>query len=73
MSFYIYQSVEQLNLPNTSINLSATNHQPSAINYQSSAIKYKLTYQSTNIFTEQSLNILVFDHVKCAIYLWWVV
>jgi len=36
MSFYVYQLVEPLILPNTSISLSA-------ISYQSSAISYKLS------------------------------
>lgn len=39
MSFYIYQLVELLFLPNTLINLSAINH--------------KLAYKSSTIFTKQ--------------------
>jgi len=52
MSFYIYQLVEPLILPNTSSSLSAISH------YQLSAIRYKLAYQSSAIFTEQSLNVI---------------
>ena len=54
MSFYIYQLVEPLILPNTSISLSAISHQPSAISYQSSVISYQLAYQLSTIFTKQS-------------------
>jgi len=38
MSFYIYQLVDPLILPNNLISLSATNHQLSVIIYQLSAI-----------------------------------
>jgi len=48
MSFYTYQPIEPLILPNTSTNLSAIRHQSSAINYQ-------LAYQLSAIFTKQSL------------------
>jgi len=47
MSFYIYQLVEPLILPNTSISLSAISHQSSAISYQLAyqllVISYKLS------------------------------
>jgi len=56
MSFYIYQLVEPLILPNSSTSLSAISHQPSTISYQSLAINYKLTYQLSAIFTKQSPN-----------------
>jgi len=43
MSFYIYQLVEPLILPNTLISLSAMSHQSSAIRYKLSLISYKLS------------------------------
>ena len=43
MSFYIYQLVEQLILPNTLINLSAINYKISTINHHASTINYMLS------------------------------
>jgi len=44
MSFYIYQLVEPLILPNTVISLSAISHKLSVINYQLSAIFTKKSH-----------------------------
>jgi len=42
MSFYTYQLVEPLILPNTLTNLSAISHQSSVISYKLSVISYQL-------------------------------
>jgi hypothetical protein len=56
MSFYIYQLVEPLILPNTLISLSDISHQLSAIRYKLSVISYQLAYKLFAVFTKQSLN-----------------
>jgi len=49
MSFYVYQLIKPLTLPNTSTSLSAISHQSSAISYQSSAISYQLSVSLSTI------------------------
>jgi len=61
MSFYIYQLVEPLILPNTLISLSAISHQL----YKLSVISYQLTYQLSAVFTKQSLSMS--NLIECTI------
>ena len=64
MSFYVYQLIKPLTLPNTSTSLSAISHQSSAISHQLQAISYQLAYQLSTIFTEQSQSFLRISSLK---------